>query len=464
MLRNLSILLVILICQISGAGDYSAEQLLKLVDVQSDRVELNAEGQKRYPRDASAELLKKDLQLLYSYKPTEDRRSVYNWFIENLEFRLYSDRIESLSYKLNDRLGELKFDPKKVFLADLSLDETPELDGATSTLPMRKILMGYFFGVKSEWARHIYMPEINHLDMPSYQYQNNIPRYQTFRQAKPKPRLTVRREILLTGEAFTPNSYTGKAYQRLLENPNTVVINSVSPEDVAALTEKDFKVAFDLDDLIPHSGDILPRESLARIECKIIAYDALVAIAHVSNPIDNITLEQIRKIYTSEKQPAETPGNFTSKLTWKDINKKGAPSPIMPLGRNPNSGTGILMRKLLFQGLPSEAEKQIHKSLTMNGIFDMLGSNKAAIGFSVFYFEQNINPMPYSKNLAINGIMPSNESIADGSYPLRAPIYAAIRRDEPAGSPARRIYDFLSTPEGQTVIEASGYVSAREAK
>ena len=50
------------------------------------------------------------------------------------------------------------------------------------------------------------------------------------------------------------------------------------------------------------------------------------------------------------------------------------------------------------------------------------------------------------------------QTIADGSYPLRAPIYAAIHKDTPPDAPARRIFDFLTTPAGQKLVQAAGYV------
>ncbi len=466
MFRYVLILLSLLLSTGSALAEekLSAKQLLQLVirDKDDFSFTFTGEGEKRY-RDASCEILEKDLSTLYQYEPympspngsisfqyepSKHEFMSYFWLLNTLEGRLYAhDLQEHVNHRLNRSLSKIKFNYDKPPFGDLSIDATPDLDGATSTLPMRMIILCYMFGIKPSWQEHLKTDETSLFPHILIQYENNLPgiRYGLSDDATS---LQKRRWALLhTGNTLTPNSQTGAAYQQLLNNPNLIVINSVSPEAVAALTEKDYEEKFDLSTPFPGKGAIFPRESLDKLESKIIAYDALVVVVHVSNPIENITPEQIKRIYT-QAQP--------DRLTWKDIDDQAPSKPIRPLDRNPNSGTGILMRNLIFNGSLPCNKKLVHKEFTMRGIFDALGVN--SLGFSVFYYEQNIHPVPYSKNLAINGVKPTNETIADGTYPLRAPIYAAIRRDEPADSPARRIYDFLTTPEGQTVIEAAGYV------
>ena len=63
--------------------------------------------------------------------------------------------------------------------------------------------------------------------------------------------------------------------------------------------------------------------------------------------------------------------------------------------------------------------------------------------------------------LAVDGVTPSNETIADQSYPLCNEFYAAILQDSAADSPERRIYEWLSTDAGRSCIEHSGYVAVQ---
>ena len=54
---------------------------------------------------------------------------------------------------------------------------------------------------------------------------------------------------------------------------------------------------------------------------------------------------------------------------------------------------------------------------------------------------------------------PSNDTLADGSYPLCNDFYAVIHPDAAADSPERRLYDWLDTDAGQDCIKKSGYVA-----
>jgi phosphate transport system substrate-binding protein len=62
--------------------------------------------------------------------------------------------------------------------------------------------------------------------------------------------------------------------------------------------------------------------------------------------------------------------------------------------------------------------------------------------------------------LAADGVMPSTESIADGSYPYVNDFYAVIRAKEAEDSPARRVVAWLESDEGQQVVAEAGYVPA----
>lgn len=75
-----------------------------------------------------------------------------------------------------------------------------------------------------------------------------------------------------------------------------------------------------------------------------------------------------------------------------------------------------------------------------------------ALGYSVFYYASYMYEKPGLKFLAVDGVAPTDETIADGSYPFLNDFYAVIRADEPAGSPARQIAEWLQTDEGKALI------------
>ena len=66
------------------------------------------------------------------------------------------------------------------------------------------------------------------------------------------------------------------------------------------------------------------------------------------------------------------------------------------------------------------------------------------------------------KLLAIDGVLPTDETIADGTYPLSDYNYLVLRADEPEGSPARRLADFMLTEAGQGVVSSAGFLPLKK--
>lgn len=364
------------------------------------------------------EIVERDLKLLYdavAKLPEKDsQRPYFQYLIDIFESTLFGGKFWKDLEELNERLGNVyaecfENDFAVNPLRSIPLDTFPEMDGSTSTLPLRLIVAAFLLEQRPSWIDESAFKELSE---PIYEY------YPNYFSGPASTRQARYAYTLLTNRALTPNRKTGKSYQRIQIPSGDLVINAVSPAAV-------------------------PEVDAGKLEYKIIAYDALVAILHRANPTDNLTLEQIRRIYSSD---------FS--LRWSHSSK-----PIQPLSRNADSGTAILMRDLLFQGAMPAQKMTAHKTVMEMGlIIDALKNNYDAIGFSVYYYEKYIHPTPYAKVPAINGVKPTFESIADGSYPLRAPIYAAINKNEPAESPARKIYDFLTTPEAQKIIRAAGYI------
>jgi phosphate transport system substrate-binding protein len=83
-----------------------------------------------------------------------------------------------------------------------------------------------------------------------------------------------------------------------------------------------------------------------------------------------------------------------------------------------------------------------------------------ALGYSVYYYLANMYAVDAITMLGVSGVNPTRETIADGSYPYTNDFYAVVRADEPAGSPARRVMEWLLTADGRTAVVDAGYVPA----
>ena len=187
-----------------------------------------------------------------------------------------------------------------------------------------------------------------------------------------------------------------------------------------------------------------------QLEQKPIGVDALVFIVNEDNPVTDLTQQQLRDIYA---------GKITN---WKDVG--GKDQAIVAFQRGEDSGSQTLFKKLLIQGGELMTPPSELAPAAMGELVDSIAeyNNSAnAIGFSVYYYISEMYSKPGLRLLAVDGVTPSNETIADQSYPLCNEFYAAILQDSAADSPERRIYEWLSTDAGRSCIEHSGYVAVQ---
>ena len=186
------------------------------------------------------------------------------------------------------------------------------------------------------------------------------------------------------------------------------------------------------------------------LQAEPIGYDAVAFLVNEDNPVTSLTHEQIVGIYT---------GEITN---WAQVG--GEDLPIVAYQRPDSSGSQVMMKaQVMGDAGMMEPPMELVES-EMEGLVDAIAAyrNTAnAIGYSVVYYVDNMYMQQGIKLLEVGGVAPTNEAIASGAYPYRQPFYAVIRADEPADSPARRLFDWLATDEGQALVAEAGYVAAR---
>ncbi len=189
-----------------------------------------------------------------------------------------------------------------------------------------------------------------------------------------------------------------------------------------------------------------------QLEQKPIGVDALVFIVNEDNPVQALTRQQLRDIYA---------GKITN---WKDVG--GKDQEIVAFQRGEDSGSQTLFKKLLIQGGELMTPPTELAPAAMGELVDSIAdyNNSAnAIGFSVYYYIDQMYSKPGLRLLAVDGVTPGNDTLADGSYPLCNDFYAVIHPDVAADSPERRLYDWLDTADGIACIQKAGYVPAGSA-
>lgn len=178
-----------------------------------------------------------------------------------------------------------------------------------------------------------------------------------------------------------------------------------------------------------------------------IGLDALVFMANTNNPVESLTMGQIQRIYTGEIE------------NWNEVG--GVDKPVYAFQRPIGTGSQNLIEKVVMGDLAMSAGDNVFRFYTMSDILEgMLTYNgdDNTLGYSVFYYANNMYYLPELRFMAVDGVLPSTQSIYDGSYKLVNPFYAVIRADEPADSGAHRLFDWLTSDTAQQMMIDLGYV------
>jgi len=192
-----------------------------------------------------------------------------------------------------------------------------------------------------------------------------------------------------------------------------------------------------------------PDTSTDGLDMAPIGRDGLVFLVNKLNPVDSLTPDQIVGIYS---------GKTTN---WKDAG--GQDVEIKAFQRQLLSGSQTMMDALVMKGVPMMDAPAQYVIGEMGGLVDAIANYdnaESAIGYNVYYFVSQMAMDPNVKLLNIGGVAPSVASISDGTYPFVADFYAVIRSDEPADSPARILYNWIQSSDGQNLVKNEGYATA----
>jgi phosphate transport system substrate-binding protein len=181
-----------------------------------------------------------------------------------------------------------------------------------------------------------------------------------------------------------------------------------------------------------------------------IVSEAFVFLTHRDNPVEELTLEEIQRIYS---------GEITN---WSEVG--GDDVPIVAYQRPVNSGsqTGFLELVMMDKSPVDPPLEQIQAG--MGELIDAVATydNKPdAIGYSYYYFVVDMWGNEKVKLLKVDGIYPDQETISSGDYPIRTAYYAVFRKSESVGSDVRNVVDWILTEEGQQLAEEAGYVKVK---
>lgn len=190
------------------------------------------------------------------------------------------------------------------------------------------------------------------------------------------------------------------------------------------------------------------KEKGTEFEYTKIGTEAFVFFVHKDNPVDSLTTEQIKKIYS---------GEITN---WKQVG--GKDEEIVAFQRNEGSGSQSMLVRFM-DGTPIMEAPTEQVNDMMSGIIERVSDYKNktnSIGFSFRYYLEGIIKNPNVKMVSIDGVSPTVENIKNGKYPVTTPLYAVTYEDNPNQN-VERLLNWVLSKEGQEIIEKTGYVGVK---
>lgn len=226
------------------------------------------------------------------------------------------------------------------------------------------------------------------------------------------------------GEAEKQVSRTDDSFRNLIENKCDIIFTDSTPLQSDYASSKGFEV-----------------------ETFKIAMEGLVFIVNKDNPIEKLTQQQIKDIYS---------GKITN---WKDVG--GSDAEIIAYQHKPASVSQNYMTAFMGD-TPLMKAKTVALPAELEGLEGAVASYDNginSIGYCVYSYAAEMyagaNDVKFIK---IDDIQPSKDTMADASYPLISYSYAVINKNTPEDSPIRALIDWILSTPGQKAVADSGYI------
>jgi phosphate transport system substrate-binding protein len=186
------------------------------------------------------------------------------------------------------------------------------------------------------------------------------------------------------------------------------------------------------------SRDLKDEEAASGLTATVLAYDGIAVIVHPDNPVADLDVETIAKLYTGEI------------ANWKDVG--GSDAPVVLIGREAGSGT-----RDGFESVTGTKDKcQYRQELTSTGnVITAVAQNPDAIGYaSLASLDDSI------RALTVGGVAPSEETVKDGSYAIQRPFVLVTKTDTKLSDAAQAFFDFATSADASALISKAGAVAA----
>lgn len=186
------------------------------------------------------------------------------------------------------------------------------------------------------------------------------------------------------------------------------------------------------------SRDLKPEEAQS-LNATVVAIDGIAMIVNPENSVENLTIEQIGKIYTGEI------------ANWSEVG--GNDAPIVIIGREAASGT-----RDGFEAITGTEDKcQYSQELTSTGdVVQTVSSNPNAIGYASLASVKDTVRL-----LSVEGVTPTTETIQNGTYKIQRNFVLVTPKDKELSQAAQAFMDYATGAAADTLIEGAGAVPVK---
>ncbi len=187
------------------------------------------------------------------------------------------------------------------------------------------------------------------------------------------------------------------------------------------------------------SRNLKDEEKAKGLEGTILAFDGIAIIVNPNNPVSDLDVETIAKIYTGEIK------------NWKEVG--GNDAEIVLIGREAGSGT-----RDGFEDITDTKDKcDYRQELTSAGdVITTVASNPGAIGYaSLASIKDTV------KVLTVGGVVVSEETIKNGSYVVQRPFVLVTKKDAKLSENAQKFFDYITSEAANKIISGAGVVPAK---
>jgi phosphate transport system substrate-binding protein len=172
-----------------------------------------------------------------------------------------------------------------------------------------------------------------------------------------------------------------------------------------------------------------------------IALDCLAPVIHPKNKLENITLDQLKGIFTGTLK------------TWDKIPGADSKENIVVVSRDTSSGTFESWHEIVLK--KADVKKDALMTASSGQVATTVAGNEKAIGYVGFgYLNESL------RALKVNGVEPTIENGKSGKFPISRKLYVYVNKNK-ISKEARAFIDYILSPEGQKVVKKAGFIPVK---